>query len=253
MQLKQYKEIGLSLIELLIGILISLVLVGALTATFVSVSSTHVNQDKVTALEEELAAVMDLMVREISRAGYAREAIDGTYAITLSGSVATGFTENPYQNMAVGAATGALTSNAALSGACVVFFYDENQDDINTALSSSSDNFGGFKIDNNVVSRRSTLSTTVADDTKWYKCDEPNEWEAITSNWAISDLTGFFELDVLSTVGPLATVVSDVLYLQPRNVNITLTASRGDTSPPISRTVTETVHIRNHRVYLSGP
>lgn len=244
MQLTKKIQRGLSLIELLIGIAISLVLVGALTATFVSVSSTHVNQDKVTALEEELSAAMDLMVREIRRAGFSRNAINGVYTIDTDGLT---LTENPFQNIHI--LSGAtLTSNADASGDCVLFFYDETQDN-NTALSSS--DYGGFKIAVNannvdVIHRRVSGNAGSAS-----SCSNGSEWQEVTSDWSIETLTASFEMDVISTVTVPVTLSGGALTVkvQPRNVKIQLTGTDSDTDPPITRTITETVHVRNHRVW----
>ncbi|RLB12640.1 MAG: hypothetical protein DRG82_16825, partial [Deltaproteobacteria bacterium] len=61
---------GFTLVELLIAMVISLVVMGAIYGTFKSQQDSFIIQDQVTAMQQNLRAGMYVMSRDIQMAGY---------------------------------------------------------------------------------------------------------------------------------------------------------------------------------------
>jgi prepilin peptidase dependent protein B len=86
---------GLSLIELLVGVAVSLIVVGGAIGLFVNnlVSSRQLLAE--TRLNQDLRATVDLLTRDLRRAGYWGNAISGTQAIGAGAAT----TQNPYSTV----------------------------------------------------------------------------------------------------------------------------------------------------------
>jgi len=140
---------GLSLVELMVGLTVSLLVIfGALSMFAVSASAAR---DTLSAarLNAEIRTAMDVMVADIRRAGY-------------GGDV---FTQRGSTDLAV-----------YESGACLVYSYDK---DLNRALSTASPyEYFGFRVDGGEIKVRSG-----GDDLS--VCDEvgdAREWEGLTES-----------------------------------------------------------------------
>lgn len=92
---------GLSLVELLVGVALGLFLVAGASTLFVS----HLNNGRRLLLEarlnQDLRAVADLITRDIRRAGYWGNSLQGTLA---TGAAST-TTANPYRAVTTGSST----------------------------------------------------------------------------------------------------------------------------------------------------
>lgn len=91
---------GLSILELLVGVAVSLVVVGGALALFIGNLGGSRQVLSETRLNQDLRAAMDLLTRDLRRAGAWGNAIQGTIAVGV-GAVTT---PNPYSAVA---ATGA--------------------------------------------------------------------------------------------------------------------------------------------------
>lgn len=67
---KQKKEHGFTLLELLIATAISLIILGALTSTFVIQGKTYAVQEQITEMVQIARAATDMISREVKMAGY---------------------------------------------------------------------------------------------------------------------------------------------------------------------------------------
>lgn len=64
------RQIGLTLIELMIGIVVGSIVLGAVIAVYASTIRGSNTALRTARLNQELRSTMDLMVREIRRAGF---------------------------------------------------------------------------------------------------------------------------------------------------------------------------------------
>jgi type IV pilus assembly protein PilW len=79
MQEKKTQNYGFTLVELLVAMVISLVVMGAIYGTFKSQQDSFVIQDQVTAMQQNLRSAMYTMSRDIQMAGYITNFDSTTY------------------------------------------------------------------------------------------------------------------------------------------------------------------------------
>jgi type IV pilus assembly protein PilW len=82
MQRKKTQHHGFTLLELLVAMVISLVVMGAIYGTFKSQQDSFVIQDQVTAMQQNLRAALYAMNRDIQMAGYITNFDSRTYTTT---------------------------------------------------------------------------------------------------------------------------------------------------------------------------
>lgn len=163
MRLEQQR--GLTLVELLISLTIGLVVLAAAASVYVT---TVVNGGAAIAgsrLNQELMTLMNVMVQDIRRAGYWRDA-------------AADPTKNPFNSVDVTALavrpSAADPTGVTDSGQCILYAYDSND---NGTLDDQ--NIFGFRLDNGIVQMR--LSGNVASNVRHDDCDDPDDiWRDIT-------------------------------------------------------------------------
>ena len=95
---------GLSLIELMVGLVVSLIMVGAALSVMVRIQTTAWRLMIETRLNQDLRAAADLMARDLRRSGYWGNAIQGTLAQGVSSVAAP----NPYRALS-GSTAGGLS------------------------------------------------------------------------------------------------------------------------------------------------
>ena len=93
---------GISLIELMVGLVVSLIVVGGALSMMVRIQTTSWRLMIETRLNQDLRAAADLMARDLRRSGYWGNAIQGTLAQGV-GSVAA---QNPYRALSGSTADG---------------------------------------------------------------------------------------------------------------------------------------------------
>lgn len=123
------RQRGVSLIELLVGLVVSLLIIAAAAATYLTTARTGRDAINSARLNVELRSAMDIMVEEIRRAGYS----------------AVGGGTNPFNNLV--AAT--YTDLTVTGGTCIEFAYDNDGDGLVDA-----DEFFGFRVVNGAVQMR---------------------------------------------------------------------------------------------------
>ncbi|MGR8935251.1 MAG: PilW family protein [Gammaproteobacteria bacterium] len=93
---KKFPQTGqkaFSLIELLIGVVVGLIAVAATVAAFTSLVRSNADYLKMVRLNQELNAIMTLMVRDIKRAGYSASATGVTSANSFMTAVPLVFSD----------------------------------------------------------------------------------------------------------------------------------------------------------------
>lgn len=264
---KQQK--GLSLIELLIGLLVgTIVAAGAISVFTGSVKSSGDNIN-LTRLNQDLRAMMDIMERDIRRAGY----VTSDPATNLA-SVSNNPFFNPVNPLFQTVSGGAITDIAVYDGGnCIVYAYnrddDANNDGVTDEIPSVVDNNEqlGFRLNNGELEMRQS-GTTNANCT-----DVNNSWQSITEpEVEITTLTFALAIAVLNVTDTDANGTMDsgddngngscdsgeacntctrngspdpaCLYI--RTLTITL-AGRLRDDPTVTQTITERVRVRNDK------
>ena len=115
---------GLSIIELLVGITVGLIVVGGAMALFVGNLGGSRQLLSETRLNQDLRAAVDLVTRDMRRAGFWGNAIQGTIAIGTTAVT----TQNPYSAM----------SNASVSEIA----YNFTRDNVENNALDANEQFG---------------------------------------------------------------------------------------------------------------
>ena len=123
------RQRGVSLVELMVGIVVSLLIIAAAGATYLTTARTGRDAINSARLNVELRSAMDLMVEEIRRAGYS----------------SVGGSGNPFNNLVVAT----YTDLTVTGGNCIEFAYDNDGDGFVDA-----DEFFGFRVVNGAIQMR---------------------------------------------------------------------------------------------------
>ena len=221
--------LGMSIVELLIGVAIGLFILAGASAMFVS-NVTNSRRLLIEArINQDLRATMDLVTRDLRRGGYWGNSLTGTLA---SGS--TSVTQaNPY-------------SSVAMTGSSQVDYAYTRDATENNALDAGTEQFG-FRLDTTTRAIQMRLGGT---------------WQTLTNTDILSIRdTGFTITPTETTIdirAACAKTCTDTLLapscprVQVRTYNIVLTGiSKTDTA--VSRTLRSQVRVRNDALAGSCP
>lgn len=219
MQLMRRSVQGFTLTEMLVALAINGVIFAGLISVFVVNLDHYRDTVGTTVLNEQLFSSMQLMTREIRRAGYWGNA---------SSDLGSGANNNPF--MASGTD---VTVNSG--GDCILFTYDHDQNGSLPSISSSyNDERYGFRLKNGALQSRppgATFACTAADD----------NWEDVTDTNILTITALSFTLNTQTVSTGLGTTAIDL-----RSVDISITGQLvSDTS--VTRTLTHRVRIRNDK------
>lgn len=215
---------GMSLVELLIASAIGLFLMAGLT-DFLGRSLTQSGRNFQDArLTQDLNTAMDLMMRDLRRAGYSGTAQGVT---TAAGAAANAFTQ-----AVVAANDGGISLATA---GCALYSYDLSASQ--NGILDTAENLG-FRLHGGAVQAGTSATTCTA-----------GNWQPVTDP-ALSEITGlsFHYLnaagDVSSPQQPFSAATFDNWVVCIRLIRITLTG-RLVGNPNVTRTVTQSVRVRN--------
>lgn len=156
---------GITLIELMISLTIGLFVLAAASSVYLTTVINSGSSISASRLNQELMTLMNVMVQDIRRAGYWREA-------------ASDPAKNPFNTMDVTALAVRPSIvdpiGTASSGQCILYAYDAND-------SGAMDNeeLVGFRLNSGVVQMR--LSGDVETNSRHDHCDDPDDdWRDIT-------------------------------------------------------------------------
>lgn len=147
-------ERGLSLVELLIGLAVgSLIVAGALTV-FAKISFSGLENVRMVRLNEQLRNTLDVMHREIQRAGYVDAWQPGDVVFSDLDFVAMG----AFGTITLGGACADSDGDGAVECSCILYSYDEDQDGVFDAATE----VFGFRFNGGAVERDTTAATCAA-------------------------------------------------------------------------------------------
>ena len=179
------KQWGLSLVELMVGILMGMIIISGATSVFISTLSSSSTTLKMSKLNQELSTIMSIMASDIRRAGY-NFAADanaphnnefnqvGDTALSLRTSVA-----NPTTNPGV-----------LGNGECLLYTYDQDKDGV-----VDNSEFFGFRVNNDILEMRQIIANAAAivADTAEDSCTN-GTWGEVTDGELIDITTLTFSL-----------------------------------------------------------
>jgi prepilin peptidase dependent protein B len=217
---------GLGLVELLISATIGLFLLAGLTDFLGRSLITAGRNFQDARLTQDLNAAMELMTRDLRRAGYS-SAAQGT--LTASDAAANPFT----QDAVAGAGDGGINLTTA---GCVLYAYDLPNTQNGTRDSTER---LGFKLQGGVVQAGTGVTTCTAV-TGWQPVTDPAMSEITLLNFEYLDGTGA----VANPQQPFAASTGAAWVVCTRLIQLTLTG-RLVNNPTVTRTLTHSVRVRN--------
>lgn len=213
---------GLSLVEMMVGLTLGLVLSLVLAKMLADSATSYGKNQQLARLNQEMRAAMELMAREIRRAGYwGSPAPYGTGALAGVGA-GPGYT-SPFSSLDVATA------------GCVLFAYDT--DSSGTLTTTGPDERSAFLLDGERIYMRKRSGGTT------WTCGNGagNAWEAITD----SRNTRYTALGfTLQTSAPTYVTGSSGPNLRTRYLTITMSA-QSTQDAAIRQTLTESVKLVN--------
>lgn len=249
------KQTGFTLIELIISLSIGLFIVAAAIAMFMGTFNSSANTVKSSRLNYDMDSVMVLMINDIKRAGYSADSV-----------VETDTRDNLFT---IGSANIHMPVPS-----CILYTYDYDGDG-ELADASGKNEFFGFKLDNGEIKISSAKTVDATGD-----CSiTDGRWETITDRKTVN-ITAL-QFSFLPVAGTLAAttrclnntnippdptssdttcdiadndalnkITSGDQLVENRIVNIIMTGEVDDSDDTtVSRTLSETVQIRNNRVF----
>ncbi|MDN7124608.1 prepilin-type N-terminal cleavage/methylation domain-containing protein [Pseudidiomarina sp. 1APP75-32.1] len=185
---------GLSIVELMITISLGLLLMAALTAVFANTLGVNARSLKLSQLQEEATAIMDLMVGDLRRTGYRGDAAALIYDPT-NASVAFNDT------IVIGNYAGEELNS------CILFSYDADSDGVHDGASEA---FGYRVVAGRIQRRQSSAGCTATG------------WQNLTTNEMIevTDLDFTLTEQMFSLVNEQqVTVVLQVAMPEDNDIN----------------------------------
>ena len=229
--LKSYHRVrGFSLIEMMIAVTVGLVVLAGVAQIFASTVNSSGDSLKMARVNQDLRAAMDVMIRDIQRAGYSALTTNST-----TGAVTT--RTNPFTSS---------TTNLQVTGSCITYTYDRNangtlDNDENMAFYLSN---GAILMRNSVTSASNSCSPTSAEG-----ITDSNRVTITALTFTVTphciNVTNSPPTDCAATAAANGNIL-----VKPRQVTISITGTPvGDAST--LRTITDTVKLRNDLVCIA--
>ena len=243
---------GLNLVELMIGLAVGLVVLAAISTVYLNTARGSRDTMNANRLNQDLRAVMDIMVADIRRAGYWGTAASGaTNPFTVRGNPAT---------------------DIYVTAGCVLYSYDATFNAAGTAGTPNANvDYFGFRLNGGAVETATAFNNTNQ------ACSNDLGWKSLTDSAVINvsaltfstaspgggepgsqclnATTGATWTALVTTqaacadttaTGYVAPGASDNLA-ETRQITISMTANHvSDTT--LARTLTESVLVRNSRI-----
>jgi len=212
------KTFGVTLIEMLIALAISSIILVGVVSFYAFATHNSKKSLEIMRLDQELYLVMDVMEKDLRRAGYWSNA---------QTDIGTGNITNPFMQ---------AETDIQINNSCILFSYDKNNDGALPDLGDANDERYGFRLSNNIIQYRVSSGNFSCDnDTGWVDLTDPNVINV--SNLSFTQSTDSVALDSGDT-------------LDKRNITISLTANLvSDTT--ITRTLTRQIAVRNDK-FING-
>jgi len=238
--MKMKTQRGMNLIELMVALVLGLLVSAAAINVYIKTMQTQTENIQLMRLNQDLRATMDLVVRDIRRAGFATSTPETDFDCLKS---------NPFNDIGffnAGTATAIAATNPA---SCIVFAYNRNNRQLNNVCGGAvqaTDRFG-YRINNGALEmKRSGGSEASCATGTWEDISgsDVTMTGSFTLNTKELDITEMFaDADGVCNVGEACNVCdTGNQCLSIRDVIISLTGTLSDGT---SQTITERVRVRN--------
>lgn len=217
---------GMGLIELLVSILVSLIVIAAVTSLVLATLRMDTETLRMTRLTQDMRSVMALVTRDIRRAGYWPHAIE---------DIGTGASLNPHDEITFDD----LDLGDGLDAICILYSYHEEEDNAGNTLDPTiveAPEREGFRLDpdNLWIEAADPISGPT-------DCDTDSGWITLTD-----DLPGGRVIEITELA--FRTVDSDPFAtaggVTIREIVVSLEGRLAD-DPAVTRRIEETIRVRN--------
>jgi len=270
MQLRRNRQAGLSLVELMVGLLVSVIVLAAAASMYLTTLRGQTYSLRAAKLNQELRATVNVVAADVRRAGYWGGAVAGGSPAALSNDPGGtgGGRSYPYNRRGVAASQ---TDLAVLTnGTCILYAYDANADASSPVPAGE---VFGFRSNANAIQMLTGAAAITAD------CSAGN-WEAVTSadtvaitalnfsttgsqclnatqnlSWRLTESPSTQSACAASgaaiamNAGTYAAPATGDLLIETRQVVVTLTGAHA-ADAAMTTTVSETVHVQNNRIFI---
>ena len=252
------RERGLSIIELMVGIAVGLIVVTGIAKLFADYVSGTKRQMLEIRVNQELRAAADLVARDIRRAGYWDNAVAGVWGTNsltvaanpyMSSSAASASARTPMLLDAAGAPTPAASAASSVAFAGITFAYAKDTNDV-----LNTNEYNGYRLQ--LIGGINVIQAQ----------DGEGNWQAVTDPGTIRITTftvnslapGSIDLSnycaclktLKCTISSIAAAGAPKLQIFTFKINI---IGEAVAAPEISRSVQETVRVRNTQLQGSCP
>jgi len=261
------RQSGVTIVELLIGLAVGILVVGGAITMYVSSLRASNETLRSSKLNQEVAALMSVIVNDVRRAGYWESASPGEYNLNPFSQV------NATSLAVIDDMASDIVQGATGQGTCLVYAYDATYLPGNTPGTVESADLFGFRLNGTVVQMRQTGVVDGAQcvggtwdscqNGTWQNVTDPNLIEitgltfdlagsqclnASEPNGEDDDVDGTIdeadEYDCYATVPPNGSLEATA---ETRAVLVTITGRLADdTSTQI--TASQTVRVRNDQI-----
>ena len=258
--LSRSRQTGLSLVELMVGLVVGLIVVAGAGAMYVTTVRGQTYALRAAKLNQDLRATMNIIASDVRRSGY------------WGGAIAAGGAPAPLPHPYTLRGVPQTDVTILEGGTCVMYAYDADGDATDLTTETNQEVFG-FRLNGSVVQMLDDVITDTSN------C-ATGTWGAMTSNDTIvidalsfsstgsqcMNATGGLSWQLTaanSTLAPCAAPAADItmnsggvhaapvagdLMTEVRQLTIVLIGHH-QSDPTMASTVIETVHLPNNRVF----
>jgi len=286
MLITRKQQVGLTLVELMIGLLVGTIIIAGGLRVFTVVIRGQSDNVKLTRLNQDMRAMMDIMVRDIRRAGFVTSYPENNlsslknnpfFDATTTGATTdirihncvdlNGDGDCKCEDVDNDGYCKPLLGDEDEPGDCLVYSYNRNNETPPVVNASPDNERLGFKLDGTELKMRQTGDTNEScDDSSWQSISDDAveikqlQFSLIEKELNVTSMTpvngimdGDDNGDGLCDVGETCTTcVTGESCLIVRNVAITLTGQLS-AEPTITQTITAFVRIRNDKFVEQFP
>lgn len=220
---------GFGLIELMVAIVLGMIVTAAITSMVVAILRANNENMEMTRLTQELRAVGELVTRDLRRSAYTPRSIRniGRLNNPASSGIVNPFAEVRFFNNGTEVDFVANPENGPAD--CALFTYDSNANG-----SLEDDDRRGFRhdADAGAIDMLDGVNSDCTSDSGWETLTDPDTVEITALNFSTNNQQAF----KTQNAGDLTVTVREiVITVSGRLVN----------DPSVSRTITETIRVRN--------
>lgn len=250
---------GFSLVEMMVGITVGLIIASGAMTFYVNTVKSNADTLGLAVLNQNLRAIMDVMVRDIRRAGYVTSDPANQFS---------SITNNPFAEMYLLYSGTATSLPDGAEAACILYSYNRNWAAGAAIAVDTNEQFGFGLSAGNIKMKKSGASTTATDadcsnisnGTYWETLNDPNiqisalsfvRIESPLNITSMLDGTGDGDGDGKCDIGEACNVCTrdgapDPACLYVRDITISITGNLV-ADPSVSQTITEQVRVRNDK------